>query len=245
MMQYMIELALDNMKYSVKNLTDKEDKYVNLKGRPVPSVTEIIHKMNHSDTLMYWANAIGLKGVRYGNYMADASRFGTAAHSAIENYIKNKVKAEDNIPFLGFLLWYNGLINSGRQVEILGSEVHMCCLWFGGTCDMIIRIDEKNYIVDFKTSNHVSTNYFIQLGGYKYLVERELNIPIDGGLIVLQLNKNEPGFDEYILLSEDRSHSVFIENCVITFLSMVYAYYHVTECMNHFNRIFETKGGYI
>ena len=244
MMNYMIELALDNMKYSVNNLTEKE-RYVNIKGRTVPSVTEIIHKMNHSDSLMFWANSIGLKGVKYANYMANASRFGTAAHKAIEDFIKNKVKTTSNIPFMGFMLWYENLITSGRQVEILGSEVNMTCLWFGGTCDMIIRIDGKVYIVDFKTSNHISTNYFIQLGGYKYLIEREINIQIDGGFIVLQLNKDEPGYDEYILIVEDRTHAFFIENCVITFLSLVYAYYHVTECMNQFNNIFDTKGGIV
>ena len=63
MMNYTIELALDNMRYSIDNLTDKE-RYQNIKGRTVPSVTEIIHKMIHSDTLMVWANSIVLKGVR-------------------------------------------------------------------------------------------------------------------------------------------------------------------------------------
>lgn len=243
-MQYMIELALDNMKYSVENLTEKE-RYTNIKGRSVPSVTEVIHKMNHNDSLMYWANSIGLKGIRYKEYMNRSSKYGTNAHSAIENYIKNKVKAENNVPFLGFMLWYDNLINSGHSVEILGSEVSMSCLWFGGTCDLLIRIDGKVYIVDFKTSNHVSTNYFIQLGGYKYLVERELNIFIDGGMIILQLNKDEPGYDEYILISSDPSHIKFIENCTITFLSLVYGYYHIVECNNQFNSIFNTKGGII
>ena len=244
MMQYTIELALDNMKYSVENLTDRE-RYTNSKGRIVPSVTEIIHKMNHSDTLMRWSNSIGLKGVRYGDYMMQASTAGTAAHAAIEKFIKEKEKTESNIPFLGFLMWYNNLINNGCTVEILGSELSITTLWFGGTCDLLIRINGKVYIVDFKTSNHISANYFIQLGGYKYLIERELNIMIDGGFIVLQLNKEEPGYDEYILLADDRAHSYFIENCVVTFLSLAYGYYHVTECINQFNTIFDTKGEYV
>lgn len=243
MMNYMIELALDNMKFSVANLTDKE-RYANIKGRTVPSVTEIIHNMNHSDTLMRWSNSIGLKGIRYSDYMKQASSFGTEAHSNIERFLKENKKSE-NIPYLGFMMWYNNLINNGHQIEIIGSEVPITCLWFGGTCDLIIRIDGKVYIVDFKTSNHVSVNYFLQLSAYKYLVEREMNIQIDGGLIVLQLNKTEPGYDEFILLMEIKEHFFFIENCTVTFLSLVYAYYHVVECTNRFNKIFDTKGGYV
>ena len=244
MMNYTIELALDNMRYSIANLTDRE-RYVNIKGRVVPSVTEIIHKMIHSDTLMVWANSIGLKGVHYKDYMAQSSSFGTASHAAIEKFIKEKERTDSNIPFLGFMMWYENLQRNGCTIEILGSEMNMTCLWFGGTCDLLIRINGKVYIVDFKTSNHVSTNYFIQLGGYKYLIERELNIQVDGGFIILQLNKEEPGYDEYILLMDEKSHFLFIENCVITFLSLVYSYYHVTECINNFNQIFDAKGGYV
>lgn len=239
-MNLQIELALDNMKYNVKNLTDK-DKYMNCHNRIVPSVTEILHAMIHKDSLMYWANSLGFKGIRYGSYMVHASNIGTAAHSAIERYIKKKEKMESNIPFMGFLAWYENLIAGGNIVEILGSEVSLTCLWFGGTCDCIIRINGKVYLVDFKTSNHISSSYFLQLGGYKYLVEQELNLIIDGGLIVLQLNKTEIGYDEYLLLADNPEHYEFMEKSVVGFLSLVYAYYHVVEVDNCFKRAFKGR----
>lgn len=239
-MNLQIELALDNMKWSVDNLTTK-DKYVNSHNRIVPSVTEIIHAMIHKDALMYWANSLGFKGVRYGSYMVKASRIGTECHNAIERYIKKKEKTEDNIPFLGFLAWYDSLIRAGNKVEILGSEVSLVCLWFGGTLDLLIQINGKVYIVDFKTSNHISSNYFLQLGGYKYLVENDLGVNVNGGVIVLQLNKNEIGFDEYILLNDNPEHYEFIEKSVNGFLSLVYAYYHVVEVDNCFKRAFQGR----
>ena len=106
MMNTMIELALENLRYSTPNLTDNE-RYVNVKNRPIPSVTEIIPKMVHSDTLMRWSNSIGLKGIVYDKYMEEASSFGTKAHACIERYIKLKEKTDSNIPFRGFMLWYN------------------------------------------------------------------------------------------------------------------------------------------
>lgn len=244
MMNTMIELALENLRYSTPNLTDNE-RYVNVKNRPIPSVTEIIHKMVHSDTLMRWSNSIGLKGIVYDKYMEEASSFGTKAHACIERYIKLKEKTDSNIPFRGFMLWYNTLINNGHQVEFLGSEMKITCLWFGGTLDLMVKIDGKVYLVDFKTSNHVSSNYFLQLGGYKYLVERELNIIIDGGVIVLQLNKRVPGFNEYILLMDINEHRIFIEKAQQAFVSLVYAYYQVVGVNNCFNKTFNTQGGYI
>ena len=240
MMNLNIVLALDNLKYSVKNLTTK-DKYINSHGRVVPSVTEILHAMIHKDALMYWSNSIGLKGIRYGNYMANASRIGTACHEAIEKYIKTKEKTDSNIPFMGFLLWYENLINTGNTVEILGSEVSLCCLWFGGTCDLVMKINGKVYVVDFKTSNHISSNYFLQLGGYGYLLEDAMSIIVDGGYIVLQLNKEEVGFDEYILLMDNPEHYEFMEKARVGFLSLVYAYYHVVEVDNCFKRAFNGR----
>lgn len=237
-----IEMVLRSMRYKIENLSDKKH-YMNEKGVVIPSVTEIIGKMIHSDTLMYWSNAIGLKGIRYPAYMEKAARIGSEAHAAIERYIKFKEQDESNIPFLGFLMWYNHLIDEGHEVEILASELQMICLWFGGTCDLIIKIDGKVYIVDFKTSNHVTANYFMQLAAYKYLAENTIGIDIDGGVIVLQLNKKVPGFDEYILLADQWDHAQFIEKAQTAFLSLVYAYYCVTDVENRFHRAFDKQEG--
>lgn len=244
MMSTMIEYALSNMKYKVPNLTNKEN-YLNPYGRYVPSVTEIIGKMNHNDTLMIWANSLGFRGIRYTAYMDDAANFGTAAHETIERYIKYKEDDTTNVCYLGFRLWYDNLIKTGHSVKILGSELHMPGNWFGGTCDLLIDIDGKVYIVDFKTSNHITHNYFLQLSAYKYLVEEELGICVNGGVIVLKLNKKEPGYDEYILLMNLKDHYLFLEQCTKAFLSLVYAYYQVTDASNRFHTIFGDRKGII
>lgn len=242
MMQYQIELALEAMRYGIPNLTDKP-RYLNIHNRSVPSVTEIIHKTNHNDSLMYWANSIGLKGVHYTTYTKQAASIGTYAHACIEKYIKHKEKTESNVPFMGFMAWYQNLIDSGNQVDILFSELKCTCLWFGGTADMLISINGKVYLVDFKTSNRISYNYFIQLAAYKYLIEKEMNVIIDGGLIVLQLNKTEPIYSEYILVFEIPAHYKFMETCTVTFLSMVYLYYHLVDTDNRFHGIFKRSQG--
>lgn len=218
------------------------DRYYNDDGIPVPRVTEILSSMMHSDALMYWANNLGFKGIKYKTALNSAANIGTEAHNTIEAFLRGKlsVMETDNIPFKGFFLWYNNLVQLGYDIEIVGIEVKLTCKWFGGTYDMLIRINNKLYLVDFKTSNYVTEKYFMQLAAYRYmLLLKGINI---NGVIVLQLDKKEPGFNEYILEFSIQEHLVFIENCTRAFLSLVYAYYNVQIVQNQYKSLSKRMG---
>ena len=81
------------------------DRYYNDDNISVPRVTDILSTMMHSDALMYWANNLGLKGIRYTSALHKASYIGTVAHNTIEEFLRGKLKVieTDNIPFKGFL----------------------------------------------------------------------------------------------------------------------------------------------
>ena len=103
--------------------------------------------------------------------------------------------------------------------------------------DALLKIGDKIYLVDFKTSNHVTFNYFLQLAAYRFMLKLRENIDIDG-VIVLQLDKEEPGFNEYLLNFSIEQHSSFMTHCEETFLSLVYAYYNVEYAENLYKSIF-------
>lgn len=217
---------------------DKTSTYYNFEGIKVPRVTEILSRTIHSDGLMYWANSIGLKGERYRDVLNKAAVAGTRAHRAIEMYLSENIKTNNNIPFLGFLLWYEYISKDvGLSIEVIYIEHKMVCKYFGGTLDLLIKIGEKTYLIDFKTSNHVTFNYFLQLAAYRYMLREIENINIDG-VIVLQLNKDEPGFNEYHLSFDIPDHLYFMNNCETTFLSLVFAYYNIQNIENQFNKLF-------
>lgn len=228
-----IETLLNQM-INIPNI--KSDIYFNSKGIAVPRVTEILSATMHSDSLMYWSNSLGLKGIHYKAFMNNASSIGTEAHHHIEQFLTKKLECNDNIPFLGFLLWYNNLIDSGNVVKTIGTEEKITCDWFGGTYDALIEINDKLYLVDFKTSNHVTEKYFLQLAAYTYILE-DMGYHIDGH-IILQLDKENPGFNEYILLMDIIEHYVFMQNCKTAFLSLVYAYYNTLSIREGFKEIF-------
>lgn len=232
-MDYIIK-ALEGMDYSP---TSKNSEYYNEFGTRVPRVTEIISRMIHNDSLMYWANSIGLKGQHYKDVLTNAASLGTAAHSAIERFFKENIESIDNTPFMGFLMWYNQLLSMGIQIEILAVERRLTCQWFGGTLDCLARINGKIYLIDFKTSNHVTFNYFLQLAAYRYMLKIVDGTEIDG-VIVLQLNKQEPGFNEYLLDFVYQEHLEFMAHCELTFLSLVYAFYNVSKTEFMYKSIF-------
>ena len=217
---------------------EKDVIYRNASGNFVPRVTEIISTMIHSDALMYWANSLGFKGLGYRATLNAAAKIGSAAHKAIENFLNEKIKTNNNIPFLGFLMWYNILTEDrGFDVNVIYTEHPIVCNWFGGTIDCLLSINGKMYLVDFKTSNHVTYKYFLQLAAYKFMLRSVEGINIDG-VIVLQLNKEEPGFNEYILDFRIADHLSFIDHCERTFISLLYGFVNIKYSEMLFNNIF-------
>lgn len=222
-------------------INEKSSTYHNNEGQIVPRVTEILSTMIHSDGLMYWANALGFKGMKYKDTLNAAARIGTAAHNAIERFLKEKLESKDNIPFLGFLMWYNIItLEKKLFLQVIYIEHTLSCNWFGGTLDALMRIGNKLYLVDFKTSNHVTYRYFLQLAAYRFMLRVVEGVEVDG-VIVLQFDKDSPGFNEYLLDFSIQDHIEFINHCETTFLSLVYGYFNIHKAENMYKYIFSKR----
>lgn len=227
-----IQSALDSIDYKI-NIDSSI--YYNSEGIIVPRVTDILSKTIHVDALMTWANRLGFRKLVYEEELNKAANIGSTAHSAIEEFLRNRILT-DNVCFKGFKKWFD-MISSKCVVEIVGIEDQLVCQYFGGTYDLLIRINGKVYLVDFKTSNYVGYKYFLQLSAYRYMLYYQKGINIDG-CIILQLNKKYPNFSEYVLDFSIPEHYMFIESCIQCFLSLTYAYYntkHIEEMFNNIN----------
>lgn len=204
-------------------------------GVKVPRVTDILSKTIHEDYLMTWANSLGFRRITYKDELTKAANIGTIIHSSIENYLKFN-KLSDLPAFNAFLLWWND-ISENNSIKILGQEEKLVCNWFGGTYDLLLSINDRIYLVDFKTSNHISFKYCLQLAAYRYMLYTIKNINIDG-CVILQLDKKEAMYEEYLLDFSIQQHHEFIEHCAKTFLSLVYAYYNTQYTKEMYNCIF-------
>lgn len=224
---YPIIKILDDVDIEMKNC----DKYF-YNGKPVPRVTEILSRCIHNDALMNWANSLGFKHKSYKATLEEAANIGSRVHEAIEQFFIDG-SLSNEFGFLAFKRWWD-MINKQNEIKVIGSEQELVCPWFGGTYDMLIEINGKLWLVDFKTSNHVTMNYAMQLAAYRYILWTEHNIQL-AGCIILQVNKYEDSFQEYVLDFSNTEHYNFIEHCTVTFLSLVYAYYNLYRTENEFN----------
>ena len=203
--------------------------------------------MLHEDYLMVWSNSIGLyKHKKYEDTLQQAADLGSEVHGLIEEYLMNGYLSEiidthckEVInAFNSFLSWWE--IIKQNVFRVIYQEYKLTCPYFGGTLDMLIEINGKIYIVDFKTSNHVGYKYFLQLAAYRYILRTEHNIEVDG-CIILQLDKKVSKFTEYVLDFNNLEHLAYMNNCERAFLSLVYAYYNRLCVESGYNKIFRQE----
>ena len=242
MMREMVKLLDDVYENDFKFESD----YV-YNGQIVPRVTKILSRCIHNDSLMFWANSLGFKHQSYKKTLKEAADIGTECHNCIDNFLEsitnNTIFSEPRWQnykarnaFRGFLKWFND-VSSSASMSIILHEHHLACRYFGGTLDGLYMINGKRYLVDYKTSNHVSFNYYLQLAAYRYMLRTEMGIEIDG-CIILQLDKNSESYNEFILDFSNLAHLDFINHCERTFFSLVYSYYNLYVVEDFYQKIF-------
>ncbi len=218
-------------------------------GIAVPRVSEILSSMLHEEYLLDWANSLGYRRVHYTDVRDLSASKGTAAHNTIEKFLKSndrEVDYEEIEPdcrlavknvFGGFLKWYD-IVSANNSLEIVEIEKTVVCPFVGGTLDLLTLINGELYLVDFKTSNHMTYKYFIQLAAYYYILEAYYGIKVKG-VLILWFNKRKPEFREYMISFSDPYQFQFINHCRDTFISLVYAYYNRLLVQDGYNNIFK------
>ena len=131
----------------------------------------------------------------------EALESGTLAHDYIEHYISEKPQPKELIlkvnkdenaknAIKAFSVW-----EKEHKVEwvaselVVGSEVHE----FGGKLDAIAYVDNIPSLIDFKTSNQISADYFLQTAAYQIALEEMGFVPLQR--IILRIPKDGSDFD--------------------------------------------------
>lgn len=202
----------------------------------LPRVTEIISKMISEDYLLSWSNQLGFKHIPYKKIVDEACDYGSMTHKSIEEQITEGKQSKEErviVSYNAFMKWWSKL-NSSNSVEVLGSEQVIVCNLYGGTYDLLLKINGLVYLVDFKTSKHITYKYYLQLAAYKLLLETEYNKKIDG-FIILQLSKVNEEYTEYVTNLNDKKQKEYVDLCEETFMKIVEAYYNVLYIEGKFN----------
>lgn len=225
---------------SMNSIKNQDSNYI-YNGVKVPRVTHIISRCIHNDGLMYWSNSLGFKHQSYKKTLDKAANIGSICHENIDAFLtdENHKAFDDNTQAINaynsFLKWWND-IHLYASVEVIFHEHPIVCRYFGGTLDGLYRINGKIYLIDYKTSNHITYNYCLQLAAYIYILRSEYGIEVDG-CIILQLSKNDISYNEHVLNFDNIVDKQYMVDCERAFLAMAYWYYNLQVIEQGFNSL--------
>jgi len=138
--------------------------------------------------------------------MKDAGLIGTVVHSLIESFLKGEPIIEPTDPkvincWQLFLNWWK---ESKYEVVELEKKIYSKKWNYAGTFDVIVKDDKENLVlIDFKTSNHLSFDYNLQVNAYKVAYEEETGLKIRKAMLV-RLPKNESNLEiKFVPLTKD------------------------------------------
>jgi len=175
------------------------------------------------DTDSFYEKAI----TYYKEKAGEAADKGSKTHEAIKRFLKAEPEEEIEIerliekPFSAFLEWWE----KNEVIPILVEEGVYCPDngGFKGRPDLLAYVKEKDsvlYLIDFKTSNAIYDDMFLQVCAYYFAIKHSLNLEPHKGQII-RLDKNE-GFPEFHMFEREKIYEGYGR-----FLDLV-SYWHKT-----------------
>jgi hypothetical protein len=178
----MIEKNVNVNKKSVTRLVkiDTESKRVNIldnryysrNDKLYPSVTSILQYMPKNKFFENWLKDVGHNADIIAKKAADE---GTQVHDAIERYLTGEkiIWIDENgyskyaLEVWKMILKFHDFWTTYKPT-LIESEIHLFSDIYGyaGTCDLVVELNGKRWLLDIKTSNSLHTSHDLQLAAY-------------------------------------------------------------------------------
>ena len=143
-----------------------------IEGKPLPSVTKILHKTKDHDYINKWKKRVGVdEASRIKNL---SSKRGTAMHKFIEKHLEGTGYDDATPGGREAKPMARKIIEDGLAPleEVWGSEVTLYYPGlYAGTTDLVGIYNGLETLIDYKQSNRPKqrewiTDYFLQVGAY-------------------------------------------------------------------------------
>lgn len=192
-------------------------RYKNKDGVLIPGVTTVIGVLN-KPYLVTWANKKGLEGIDTTKYVDEMASVGTCAHHMIECRLKNiePVLSDftaNQIDLAEKCVHKFDEWRSRNDFEIIACEQELVSeeFQYGGTVDIIGKLNGEVTLIDIKTSKSIGYEYRVQVSAY-YRVAIENGISIDKCGILRVGRKESEGF-EYQEVGNITKHFEIFKHC--------------------------------
>ena len=129
--------------------------------------------------------------------MKEAGRIGTVVHGLVEDYLKGKeIPTQNDKRVVNcwnlFLKWWENQEYEPIEIE---KKLYSKKYNYAGTLDLVVKDKEGNLVlIDIKTSNQISFDYYLQLNAYWFAYEEETKQKISKALVV-RLPKSDKKID--------------------------------------------------
>jgi hypothetical protein len=162
-----VEYTEDN-----KQINVLDSRFYRRNGKYYPSVTSILNYFPKNHFFHSWLKDVG----HNSDIIADkAAGECTQAHTAIDNFLNGEEitwidefgNAKYSLEVWKMILKFAEFWNTHKPELVVG-EYHLFSDQheYAGTADLIVRFQEKLWLLDIKTSNSLHTSYDLQLAAY-------------------------------------------------------------------------------
>lgn len=170
--------------------------YVTPKGN-FPSVTTVL-SIKENKELEDWRKAVGAEEAN--RITEEALRRGTKFHSLLEDFLNNK-EVNPNWILKSHFLQVKDFLQNNIQ-KVYGNEIPLYSerIKVAGRCDSVVKMHEKMFLLDFKTSKKYKESsqidsYYMQCSAYCFMIKELYNIDIqDFCVIISNLDENFPNY---------------------------------------------------
>jgi hypothetical protein len=191
--------------------------YRNRHGHVIPGVTAVIDQLGWSkEGLLRWATNLAAQGLDPDKVRDHAADVGSLAHHFIHCHLAGRpAVTATSTPVVVEKAWscFQGFLNwqAAHQLELLGTELEVVSeeYQYGGTLDLVARVDGVLSIVDFKTGSGVYPEHRIQLAAYgQAWTEMHPDQPIQG-FHLLHLDREKYGFRHHWYPELEHAFAIF------------------------------------
>jgi hypothetical protein len=162
-----VEYTEDN-----KQINVLDSRFYRRNGKYYPSVTSILNYFPKNHFFHSWLKDVGHNS---DIIAAKAAGEGTQAHNAIDAFLNGEEitwidefgNAKYSLEVWKMILKFAEFWNTHKP-ELVAGEYHLFSDQheFAGTADLIVRFQDKLWLLDIKTSNSLHTAYDLQLAAY-------------------------------------------------------------------------------
>jgi hypothetical protein len=162
-----VEYTEDN-----KQINVLDSRFYRRNGKYYPSVTSILNYFPKNHFFHSWLKDVGHNS---DIIASKAANEGTQAHNAIDDFLNGEEiqwidefgNAKYSLEVWKMILKFAEFWNTHKP-ELVAGEYHLFSDQheYAGTADLIVRFQDKLWLLDIKTSNSLHTAYDLQLAAY-------------------------------------------------------------------------------